>query len=59
VSVTTRHFVMMVSKAIGSSVELAEQAFYAKLRHLGGRIKTKKLKPQRALTFTKEPQRCC
>jgi probable F420-dependent oxidoreductase len=34
---------MMVSKAIGSPVELAEQAFYAKLRHLGARIKTKNL----------------
>jgi hypothetical protein len=43
VAVTTRPFAMMVSKAIGSSVELAEQAFYAKLRHLGARIKTKNL----------------
>jgi probable F420-dependent oxidoreductase len=37
---------MMVSKVIGSSVELAEQAFYAKLRHLGARIKTKNLNPK-------------
>jgi probable F420-dependent oxidoreductase len=37
---------MMVSKAIGSSVELADQAFYAKLRHLGARIKTKNLNPK-------------
>jgi probable F420-dependent oxidoreductase len=36
----------MVSKAIGSSVELADQAFYAKLRHLGARIKTKNLNPK-------------
>jgi hypothetical protein len=41
VAVTTRPFVMMVSKVIGSSVELADQAFYAKLRHLGARIKKK------------------
>src|SRR5580700_8334408 len=37
---------MMVSKVIGSSVELADQAFYAKLRHLGARIKTKNLNPK-------------
>jgi len=35
VAVTTRPFMMTVSKLICRLVEIAKQAFYAKLRHLG------------------------